>query len=62
MAVFKELIFNSFLLWEDVVVMKQLIFNSFYFMVGFAGLKRTDCLTVSTLSVGCDGHVKGLIV
>ena len=35
--IFKELIFNSFLLWEDVVVMKQLIFNSFYFMVGFAG-------------------------
>ena len=44
-----KLIFNSFFYLVDVVVMKQLIFNSFYIMVGFAGLKKTDCLTVSSL-------------
>ena len=29
--VLKELIFNSYLLWEGLVVLKELIFNSFYF-------------------------------
>ena len=29
--VLKELTFNSFFLWEGVVILKELIFNSFYF-------------------------------
>ena len=28
--VLKEVIFNSFYIWEGVVVLKELIFNSFY--------------------------------
>ena len=39
--VLKELIFNSFYLWEGVVVLKELIFNSFYFD-RCGGLERTD--------------------
>ena len=29
--VFKEMISNSFILWEGVVVLKELIFNILYF-------------------------------
>ena len=29
--VLKELIFNSFLYWDGVVVLKELILNSFHF-------------------------------
>ena len=39
--VLKELIFNSFYIWEGVVVLKELIFNSFYFG-RCGGLERTD--------------------
>ena len=34
----KELICNSWVLWEGVVVLKELIFNSFY-LVGCGGLE-----------------------
>ena len=39
----KELIFNSFLLWlEGMMVMKEMNFNSFYFLAGVVFLKETD--------------------
>ena len=39
--VLKELIFNSFYIWEGLVVLKELIFNSFNFW--WCGcLERTD--------------------
>ena len=38
----KELICNSFLFVEGVVVMKELIFNSFYFGGGCGGHESTD--------------------
>ena len=40
--VLKELIFNSFLFWEGVVVLKVLIFNSFLLWDRCGGLERTD--------------------
>ena len=46
--VLKELIFNSFYIWEGVVVLKELIFNSFYIWEGVVVLKEL-ILTVSTL-------------
>ena len=36
----KEMIFNSFYLWEGVVVLKELIFN-FYTLGGCGGHERT---------------------
>ena len=51
--VLKELIFNSFILWEDVVVLKELIFNSFYIWEGVVVLKEL-ILIVSTFR-GCGG-------
>ena len=39
--VLKELIFNMFLLWEDVVVLKELIFTVST-LGGCSGLERTD--------------------
>ena len=38
--VLKELIFNSFYFWRDVMVLKELIFNSFYFWKGMLVLKE----------------------
>ena len=38
--VMKELICNSFLLWEGMAVLKELIFNRFYFRGRCAGLEK----------------------
>ena len=40
--VLKELIFNSFYIWEGVVVLKELIFNSFYIGTPCGVFERTD--------------------
>ena len=53
MVVLTELIFNSFLLWEGVVVLKKLNFKICYFGRPWCGLESTE-LRVSTL-VGYGG-------
>ena len=52
--VLKELIFNSFLIWEGVVVLKELILNRLLLWEGVLVLKELILLTVSTLG-GCGG-------
>ena len=49
MVVLKELILNSFLLWEGVVVLKELVFCLVSTLGECDGLERTGFELVSTL-------------
>ena len=52
----KELIFNSFLIWESVVVLTETDFlHIFYFGESMVALKKTEFLIISTFGE-CGDH------
>ena len=47
------MIFNSFTIWDGLVVLKELIFNSFYIGEGVVVLKELNLIDFTLERCGC---------